>query len=171
MNLVLTGFMGAGKTTTGRHLARLLKVPFFDSDVEIERERGPIAEIFASVGEVGFRKFETSVIERLSAAQSCVIAVGGGAVVSPHNRRLLRRNGVIVHLCVSAATAHARIARRGHRPLLGSTPDLDSVRTLMQQRAAAYADNDFRVRVDGKSTPAIARDIAGWFERRQNGGR
>ena len=116
MNVALTGFMGAGKSTTGRRLARILGIAFVDSDAELERIHGPIASIFSSRGALEFRRLETEMVERLSALGPRVIALGGGAVLEPANRRLLRHKGVIVHLKVSPATAWRRVAHRRHRP-------------------------------------------------------
>ena len=112
MNLALTGFMGAGKTTVGRRLARMIGMGFADSDAEIARVHGPIAEIFAKEGEARFRAHEREALERLCATDGFVIAVGGGAVLDPRNRALLRRRCLVVHLAVSPEAAHARVAHR-----------------------------------------------------------
>ena len=131
MNVALTGFMGAGKSTTGKRLARLLGIPFVDSDAELERIHGPIADIFGTRGEREFRRLEAEMIDRLSADGPRVIAVGGGAVMDSANRRVLRRRGVIVHLKVTPAVAWRRVAHRKHRPLLGERPDLARVASLL----------------------------------------
>ncbi len=164
MNVALTGFMGAGKTTTGRRLAKLLGLAFVDSDAELERLHGPISEIFNTRGEHEFRRLETNLIGRLSGAGPHIIAVGGGAVLDPANRQLLRRHGVIVHLAVSPTSAWRRVAHRKHRPLLGEHPDLAQVSALLASRAAAYADCDLTVRVDRRSPLGAARIIARWYE-------
>jgi shikimate kinase len=166
MHLWLTGFMGAGKTTTGRRLARLLNMPFSDTDAEIEREHGPIAGIFAAAGEGRFRSLESSLIATLAAGPAAVAAVGGGAVLSSENRALMRSAGAIVYLSITPAGAFARVAHRTHRPLLGSAPDLPTIQGVMTARASAYADNDYRVDVDGKSPAAVAHAVARWFRRR-----
>ncbi len=157
--------MGAGKSTVGRRLAKLLALPFVDTDAEIARVHGPIEAIFAQHGEAKFREYEREALLQLAARAPCVIAVGGGAIVAPENRALLRAHGVIVHLDISAAAAHRRVLRRTHRPLLGATPEFSVVRTLLRQRAPAYADNDFSVAVEGKSPGAIAQLIAAWYNR------
>lgn len=163
MNLVLTGFMGAGKTTTGKRLAKLLGVPFVDTDAEIERRHGPIGEIFASEGEAAFRRLESVVIAETSGLGSAVIAVGGGAVLDPKNRATMRRSSYIVHLSISARAAHRRVSRRRHRPLLGETPDLESVSALLAAREQAYADCDLAIRVDRRSAREAAQIIARWY--------
>jgi len=166
MNIALTGFMGAGKTTAGRRLARLLKMPFVDVDHEIETEHGAIASIFEREGEAAFRRYESSTIERLSGKGPHIIAVGGGAVVAEENRIALRRGGLIVNLAVKPETAHRRVAHRTHRPMLGAAPSLDVIREMLAARAAAYADNDLSIAVDSKTPLAVAHIIARWYRRR-----
>jgi shikimate kinase len=165
MNLWLTGFMGAGKTTTGRRLARMLRMPFADTDGEIEREHGPIATIFESAGEDHFRALEREIIASVAGGDAKVVAVGGGAVVSSMNRAAMRASGRIVHLSITASGAFARVAHRTHRPLLGPAPDLETIEKVMLERADAYADCDFCVTVDGKNPATVAHSIARWYRR------
>lgn len=164
MNVALTGFMGAGKSTTGRRLARLLGVAFIDTDTEIERLHGPISDIFKLRGEPEFRKIEAILIAELSRAGPHVMAVGGGAVLDAHNRRELRQGGVIVHLAVTAQSAWRRVSHRRHRPLLGEQPSLATITALLDSRAAAYADCDLAIRVDHRTPLGTARIIARWYE-------
>jgi shikimate kinase len=166
MNVVLTGFMGAGKSTIGRRLARMLELPFIDTDAEIVKAHGRIFEIFEREGEARFRAYERDAIERVAAQGPAIIAVGGGAVVDPENRALLRRSGAIVHLVISPEAAHARIARRSHRPLLGASSGIDAVRALLALRAQAYADNDFAVEVEHRAVGSVAETIARWYRER-----
>jgi len=167
MQLWLTGFMGAGKTTAGRKVARILGYPFLDCDAELEREHGPIATIFKELGEKRFRELESATIASIAGASDAVVAAGGGAVVDPANRLTMRRSGVIVYLAITPAGALARVAHRDHRPILGPAPDLETISAVFAQRAAAYADHDLRVGVEGKAPAAIAHIIARWFRRRQ----
>ena len=170
MNVALTGFMGAGKSTAGRRLARLLQLPFSDTDAEIERVHGKIADIFAREGEGRFRTYESEAIARLSADGPRVIAVGGGAVVSAANRAALRQAGCIVNLALKPETAFRRVAHRSHRPLLGDAPTIETIRAIMRERADAYADNDLSIAVDAKTPSAVAHIIARWYRRRIAGG-
>ncbi|HZV80176.1 MAG TPA: shikimate kinase [Candidatus Binatus sp.] len=169
MNVALTGFMGAGKSTVGRRLARMLGMHFVDSDAQIVRDHGPISEIFAHDGEAQFRRWEHEVIARLAADSSQVIAVGGGAVLDPKNRRLLRDRGYIVHLSISPEAAYRRVAHRTHRPVLGETPTIDRIRELLEVRAAAYADNDFSITVEDSTAGRVAGTIARWYRDRMRG--
>lgn len=168
MNLALIGFMGAGKSTVGRRLARMIDMEFADSDAEVVRRHGPIPEIFAQQGEARFRRFEREALELLCARDSCVIAVGGGAVLDPANRALLRRRCLLVHLAISPEVAHARVIRRTHRPLLGETPTLERVRGLLAERAQAYADNDLSMPVGDATAGKVAGAIAQWYRTRSN---
>jgi shikimate kinase len=169
MNLALIGFMGAGKTTVGRRLARMTGMEFVDSDAEITRLHGPIPEIFANLGEARFRAYEREALERLCARESCVIAVGGGAVLDAGNRALLRSRCLVVHLAISPEAAHARVARRSHRPLLGETPSLERVRALLAERADAYADSDLRIDVGDSTAGRVAGTIARWYRAHSSG--
>ncbi len=166
MQLWLTGFMGAGKTTAGKKVARILGYPFFDCDAELEREHGSIAKIFNEAGEERFRAFESAKIADIARSGPAVIATGGGAVLDPGNRLAMRSQGVIVYLAISAAGVLARVGHREHRPLLGPAPDLATITSILAQRATAYADHDLRVGVEGKPPAAVAHIIARWFRRR-----
>ena len=163
MNVVLTGFMGAGKSTTGKRLAKLLGVRFVDVDAEIERRHGPIADIFARQGEPSFREIEADVIRELGSGAPCVAALGGGAVLDPANRAELRRHSYVVNLRISPRAAHRRVAHRIHRPLLGTKPDLATVTALLGERAEAYADCDLSIAVDRRSATQTASIIARWY--------
>ena len=171
MNVAITGFMGVGKTTAGKRLARILGLPFADTDAEIERAHGTISTIFECEGEARFRAYECDVIARLSEDGPRVIAVGGGAVVNAANRIALRRNGCIVNLSLKPETAYRRVAHRSHRPLLGAAPNVETIRNIMLERAEAYADNDLSIAADAKTPSAIAHIIASWYRRRIAGGK
>lgn len=163
----MTGFMGAGKSTTGRHLAALLGFDFVDTDQEIERLYGPIRTIFAERGERFFRCIEERAVRSASLRDKSVIAVGGGAVLSARNRRALKATGYVVYLALSPEEACRRIAGRGERPLVGDSPQFSRVRHLMVRRLRAYGECDVSVWVEGRSPPEVATLIARWFESRQ----
>src|SRR4051812_19177469 len=121
-NLVLTGFMGTGKSTVGPLLAKQLGWLFIDTDALVEREAGmPVSEIFATHGEPAFRAMERRTCRDAATSHQAVISVGGGAVLDQENRRVLEQSGLIVLLTCEKDMLVRRLqqsARRGERPLL-----------------------------------------------------
>lgn len=122
-NVVLVGPMGAGKSTVGRGLAALLRRRFLDSDQEIEKRTGvDIPTIFEFEGEEGFRQRETDVLRELLARENVVLATGGGIVLRPENRELLKGHFVI-YLRVPVAEQYRRTRKSRRRPLLNAAAD------------------------------------------------
>lgn len=141
--LLLTGLMGAGKTTLGRALAATLGLPFYDSDVEIEREQGKaIRDIFAQSGEAHFRALELAKIGALLALRPpAIIASGGGAFVQPSTQALIRQQATSVWLRCPQEVMVRRLEGNTTRPLLGG--DLKArIATLAAQRDPVYATAD-----------------------------
>jgi shikimate kinase len=154
--IVLVGFMGAGKSTVGRILARKLGVPFIDSDLVIEESAGrPIRQIFAEDGEPAFRDLEHKIIAELLDGTDSVLALGGGAVQRADTRDLLK-DVPVVYLRVSYAEAMRRVGGDQGRPML-ARPD---VALLHAERDPLYAEAA-TVTIDAGTSPpeAIARDI------------
>jgi len=121
-NVFLIGPMGSGKTAVGRHLARLLRFTFHDSDADVEARTGvDIQFIFEKEGEAGFRVRERESIERLTQLDSIVLATGGGAVIDDGNRRVLAERGLVVYLETSIQQQLERTRHARHRPLLNDT--------------------------------------------------
>jgi len=144
-NIVLLGFMGTGKSTVGRRLAKALSKEFIDTDAEIERITGlTVAEVFRRYGETRFRSEEKLLVKRLSGKTGCVIATGGGTVVDPENWEALAKNGVMIQLYAPLDTVLARITQKGSRPLLKGNRDvlarLWAVRQLVYGQAAHTVD-------------------------------
>lgn len=156
--IVLVGFMGAGKTTTGRLVADKLGVPFLDSDHVIEERTGrSIPDIFTSAGEPGFRELEHQVIAGLLAGSPAVLALGGGAAGHPRTRELLAAPGVnVVFLRVGFAAALDRVGGDDGRPML-ARPDLAEVFQSRQEIYASVAT--LTVDTDGRSPQEAAADI------------
>ena len=139
--IFLVGMMGAGKTTIGRGLARVLDREFLDLDHEIEARCGvSVAHIFDIEGEEGFRRRERSVLEECSARPNLVLATGGGAVLAPGNRRLLKSRGVVVYLRATPEELYRRVARDRGRPLLQTPDPLGRIRELVAARAPLYEE-------------------------------
>lgn len=160
-NVVLVGPMGAGKSTIGRLLAGRLGFVFRDSDTLIEERTGAtIAWIFDVEGEPGFRERETAVIRDLATESGLVVATGGGAVLSPENRRLLSGMGAVVYLETSVREQLARTRRDRKRPLL-QTPDREKVLSeLLAVRDPLYREiADVVVRTDRRGASSVGAEI------------
>lgn len=140
-NIFLVGMMGAGKTTVGRLLAKHLGKAFHDSDHEIERRTGVnIPLIFEIEGEAGFRARESAVIDELAKLDDIVLATGGGAVLSPHNRETLAAAGTVVYLRATPEELWARTRHDRNRPLLQTADPQAKLRDLFQQRDPLYRE-------------------------------
>lgn len=139
--IVLIGFMGAGKSSVGRALARVTGLPRFDTDEMIGRRFGmTIAELFEKHGEEKFRRAETEVLRELGEKGAAVIVTGGGMVLRPENRQLLRELGTVVHLSATEETLFARISRRTTRPLLRTEDPRRTVTELLGTRLPLYRE-------------------------------
>jgi shikimate kinase len=140
-NLILVGPMGAGKTRIGQRLAELCGLRLFDADHEIERDAGAsVAQIFEREGEAGFRTRERTMLAELLRADGIVLATGGGAVLDPDNRALLRGRGFVVHLHAGVEQQLARLADDATRPLLARPDREQALRELAAARAPWYAE-------------------------------
>jgi shikimate kinase len=137
-NVVLTGFMGTGKSTVGRILAELLGYEFVDTDDVIEARHGPIETIFSERGEEAFRELEREVARELAERDRLVISTGGRLMLDPVNAATLRRARVFC-LTASPETIAARVLDGPPRPLLAGPSALARIRTLLAERAAGYA--------------------------------
>ena len=158
-NLVLTGFMGTGKTTVGKILAKKLGYRFVDSDEEIETTEGKkISELFELYGESGFRDIESRVIAQLAEKTNCVIATGGGVVLRKENIDRLRENGVVVLLRANIETIAQRLADKTDRPLaLGKS--VEELAQKLADRTPYYENNDFAFDIEDLSPLGIADRI------------
>ncbi len=158
-NIVLTGFMGTGKSTVGKRLASSLGLRFLDMDDIIEREAGmPVKEIFARYGEPHFRRLEKEAVRGLTLGkfgEGLVIAAGGGAVVDGENRKALRSWAAVVCLTASVDEILKRVVHNDLRPLLKKDDRRGEVSRLLKEREAAYGDSDFTL-----DTTAMSADDA-----------
>ncbi|GAC1472001.1 MAG: shikimate kinase [Desulfuromonadaceae bacterium] len=159
--LILTGFMGSGKSSAGKIVAERLGYRFVDLDDEIVAASGcSINDIFARDGEQAFRTLESSRLEQiLSTGEGSVLATGGGAVISAQNRDLMRNRGVVINLKVTLEQVLARLKGCSDRPLLAGEDAVKRATTLMNEREQFYADADIRIDTDGKSVEDVATEI------------
>jgi shikimate kinase len=167
--LILIGYRATGKTTVGRLLAARLGWTFIDVDDEIERQfGGSIAAVFAAEGESGFRNREAEAIRALCAQERSVIATGGGAILRPESRTLLRRSGRVVWLTASPETIWSRLqsdpVTTARRPNLTSLGGLAEVQALLEVRGPLYRETaHFVADADAPSPELVAAAIlTGW---------
>lgn len=161
-NLILIGFMGAGKTSVGQALAEKTGWPLLDTDQLIEEEAGmPITRIFEEQGEAAFRVTETRVLRRLlEKTEQAVISAGGGLPLREENRKLLAKLGTAVFLQVKPETVIVRLKGDTTRPLLLGDHVEERVETLLSYRNPIYqASAAFTVDVDEKDVSRIAEEI------------
>ncbi len=161
-NVILTGFMGTGKSTVGRALARVLDYDFVDTDVLIEHDHGPIPHIFATEGEAAFRRYEQEVASALSSSTGKVIATGGRLMLDPHNADALGTGGLVFALTASVEEILRRVRSDDGslRPLIAGDDPPGRVRALLAERTPLYA-RFTTIDTNGRSANTIARDIAG----------
>ncbi len=147
----LVGFMGSGKTTIGRILARRLELPFFDLDAEIEAASSmPVRAIFETEGEPEFRRRERAYVEGSLAIPAGVFAAGGGTFASEANRRAILREGVSIFLDVPFDMLASRVPARADRPLF---QDAAQARRLLEERLPFYRMAGLSVPLTGGETP------------------
>ncbi len=160
-NISLIGFMGSGKTSTGKILADKLNFLFIDLDNIIELSLNmPISEIFEKHGEEYFRKTETISIKKIYINKNCVFACGGGVVVRHENMEIIKKNSTIIFLHVSPEIACQRLKNENNRPLLKVPNRLNSITELMEKRDHLYRNAcDFIVDTDIKNPKEAADEI------------
>lgn len=161
-NIFLVGPMGSGKSAVGKQLARALKRPFLDSDLEIVRRTGvDIPYIFDKEGEAGFRVREREVIDELTRRSGIVLATGGGAILLPENRQALRERGLVVYLETSVAQQVNRVRRGENRPLLAGASDIAArLEGLMTVRDPLYRElAHLTLRTDGRRVAHVVEEI------------
>jgi shikimate kinase len=159
---VLIGPPGSGKSSIGRALAKLLEQDFVDTDALIEEQEGKsISEIFQQSGEEKFREIESAVVAHQLVQAEGVIALGGGAVLSPATQAALKNSTAdVIFLNVSASNAVPRVSANSSRPLLSENPS-DQWSALLKKRLPIYTDlADITIDTDNKKAQEVASEIA-----------
>ena len=151
MQIYLIGFMGAGKTTVGKLLAKKLAMPFVDLDNVIEKKADlAIPLIFERFGENYFRQLETDYLKRIARLSGNIIATGGGIVLSAENRTIMKNSGVTVYLKWQTEILYQRIKNSTHRPLLNGINESQPVKhieKIFTERQPYYEQAD--IIIDG----------------------
>ncbi len=170
--IVLIGFMGAGKSSVGRTLARITGRRRFDTDEMIASRFGlTISQIFEKRGEERFRDAESEALEELSGEANAIIVTGGGIVVRQTNTARLRELGSVIFLTADEETLFRRISRRPTRPLLRTTDPRATLKELLQSRLPLYrAAADVEVDTSGLTHDEVARSILKRIEEHERGG-
>jgi shikimate kinase len=162
-NIILVGYMGSGKTTVGKNLARLKGYIFVDTDeMIVENEQRTINDIFASDGEQAFRDMETTLLKKLIACGSkrLVISTGGGMPLRKENRQLLKKLGCVVYLKALPDTIYDRIKDDTTRPLLQCDDPKQKIADMIQQRGPIYEESAaISIDVDGLKQAEVAEEI------------
>lgn len=160
-HLFLVGFMGAGKSTVARMIAEKIERPCIDLDKEIEILSGrSVTSVFAEDGEDAFRELESTALRRLEGREPAVVACGGGVVLKPENRALLKRLGTVVYLVVTAEEALARVGNGSTRPLLAGPGGTLAATALLAARESLYRSvADLAVDTVGRSTEQVALSV------------
>lgn len=159
-NIILTGFMGVGKTSVGTRLAKDLGYTFVDIDERIEADQKmTITEIFAKKGEPYFRDVEAQIIARVLAGDSQVVSTGGGAVIRDENRAVFRKAGLTVCLTARPEVVFERIRHETHRPLLQVPDPKAKIRELLDTREQYYRQADLIIDTSDRTIQDVLTEI------------
>lgn len=161
-NIILTGFMGCGKTSIGIRLSYRMRKAMTDTDKTIERlYRMTVSEIFEKMGEEAFRDMETQCLEKLlKETKGQIISVGGGLPLRSRNRELLKKLGTVVYLRIKPETVCSRLSGDTSRPLLQGEDREEKVRKLLEERSPVYESGaDIVIDVDGTTEDEIVDKI------------
>lgn len=169
LNIVLVGFMGAGKTTIGRRTASKLGIDFYDTDEYIKKcEKMPVGEIIKKKGKKYFEGAQRFAVQNIIDNRNCLISTGGNTVCDEYNKELLKRNSLTVWLRASAETVYENTKNsRNKRPeIAGAT--LEEIKKLVEEKEQFYKDCDIVIDVDEKDINDIADQIAEEYSKRIN---
>ena len=159
-NIYLVGFMGTGKTSTGKELARRLKRKFIDlDDLIVAKQKMSIPGIFSKLGEPHFRNLEKQALEKIAKKDELVVACGGGIVIDPHNIKIMKETGVLVCLTAKVSDILKRTNPYKHRPLLNVKDRKEKVESLLKKRAPFYVLADKIIPTSGISVKETADRI------------
>ena len=160
MNIVLTGFMGTGKSAVGKLIAKRLGWQFFDTDEVIEKDiKLKISDIFKYKGEPYFREVEAKAIKLVSLLDKAVIACGGGVVLRAENMNELEKNGIVICLCASPEKVLSRTSKNTDRPLLKTPDPLSKIKDLLKTRETCYKRCHISIGTDNYTVEQVVDKI------------
>lgn len=160
-NIVLIGFMGAGKTTVSDYLSTMFAMDIVEMDQVIaDREEMSIPDIFATYGEEYFRNLETNLLIEMQSRKNTVISCGGGAALRERNVAEMKKNGRVVLLTASPETIYERVKDSDDRPVLNGRKNVEGISELMEQRREKYeAAADIVINTDNKNVLQICEEL------------
>jgi shikimate kinase len=160
INIYLVGFMGTGKSTVGREVAKKKKRQFIDLDELIElKEKRRICDIFAKDGEAYFRRIEKQVLKEVAKDKKFVVACGGGIVIDPDNIQIMKKTGVIICLTASPEVILKRVTEYKYRPLLNVNDPGKQIELLLKLRSPYYAQADKTINTSGISVKEVVNRV------------
>jgi shikimate kinase len=163
--IILTGFMGTGKSTVGEILALKLGYDFVDLDrCIVEREGSSINDIFLKKGESYFREIERDELLSLLEKENQVVSTGGGVVIFPENRLVMRRSGIVINLLAQPDILLQRLRDETERPLLQGAKNLEMIKKMLSERENWYADADIQIDTSEKNVEDVVREILLFLE-------
>ena len=165
MNIILTGFMGTGKSVAGKSVAHKLSMHYLDLDEMIEKDVGmKISKIFKRRGEPYFRDLETKACKCISILDNFVISTGGGVVLREENMNELSRNGIIICLTASPDIIYQRTNKHGHRPLLNVKDPEKEIAELLKKREPFYRRCDQMIDTSNLSVDDVVERIVQFYK-------
>lgn len=161
-NIILVGFMGAGKSLISRELAALTGREIITTDGMIEKAGGrSISDIFREDGEEHFRKLEKQAVASACAQEQVIIDCGGGVVLAPENIARLKETGVVFYLSATPEEIYRRVKDETHRPLLDTDDPMARIEGLLAQRRSFYEQADHIIDTNGRLPRDICQEILG----------
>ena len=162
--IYLIGYRASGKTSVGIALAKNLNLKFMDTDAEIVKQNGEIADIVKNYGWDVFRKKEKEIIQSINPTDNLVIALGGGAIIEPDNIKTVKNNGTVIFLKASPDVIKKRLLNddntKINRPSLSTAGTFEEVDKILAIREPVYKEaSDFIIDTDNKTIPQICRNI------------
>jgi len=167
MNIVLTGFMGTGKSRIGKKLAKKLRMSYLDTDELIEKkEKDNISTIFKKKGEEYFRRVETQIVKEVALFDNYVISTGGGVVLREENMKALKKNAFIICLFASPEVILERTRGNEDRPLLKVDDRKSRIEKLLKYRKPFYEKADFSIDTSVLSSEEVVEKIIKFLRKR-----